>query len=122
VDGGTVQGLQFQGAVANVTGISGNLVRTRVGDCEFWTTLSYGVDGHGLLSRITDCRFGLAGDVPDHPFQHIRIRSADGSTNAWEIDHCAFYNATADAPSRSATDTNSTSITTTSSGTGRAWR
>jgi hypothetical protein len=94
-DGGTIEGLQFQGAVRGVTGISGSLVRTRIRDCDFWTSLSYGVDTHGLLSRITDCRFGLAGDVPQ-AFQPIRIRSGDGSTNAWEIDHCAFYNAAGD--------------------------
>jgi hypothetical protein len=90
-DGTRIEGLAFHGAVAGVTGISGEFVRARVRDCEFWTTLSYGVDGHGLLSRVTECRFGLAGDPPKQ-FQAVRIRSTNGSTNAWEIDHCALYN------------------------------
>lgn len=90
----TVEGVAFSASVAGVTGIAGNFVRVRVRDCDFVTSLAIGIDAHGLLSRITDCRFGLAGDWPK-AFQAIRIRG-DGSTNAWEIDHVAVYHCVGD--------------------------
>jgi hypothetical protein len=94
-DGTVIDGLVFNATVAGVTGITGEFIRATVTRCEFWTSLTYGIDGHGLLSRITDCQFGVAGELPK-AFQPIRVRSADGSTNAWEIDHCAIYHAVGD--------------------------
>jgi hypothetical protein len=103
-EGGRLEGLQFQGDAPTtrpatqpsdgVTGIAGEFVRSEVRDCDFWTSVTVCIDGHGLLSRITDCRFGLSGPWPSY-MMHLRLRSDNSSTNAWRVDGCAFYHSVA---------------------------
>jgi hypothetical protein len=90
-----IEGLTFRASVQGVTGIGGKFVRSTARDLQFWTELTYGINVTGLISRITDCGFGLLGPVPA-AFQPIKIRSATDEATAWEIDHNAVYNAAGD--------------------------
>jgi hypothetical protein len=96
--GSTIDHLGFQASAPGVTAIVGGFDRTRIVGCLFWTSLARCIDGQGLITRVERCGFGMAGDVPDQPFQHIRIRGGGGTNNFFFIRDCDFYNAAGDDP------------------------